>query len=270
MKLLSIDIGIKNMGVCLFEIIDNNFNIIEWNILDLLCLHKCSVENCEKPVKFYKNNEYYCKVHAKKHNTFYIPPDDISNINKIKNEKLSNLYELCSTHDISYNTPITKNELLIKIQEHIHNKYFNIYETENCNDIDLIKVGINMNIQLNNFMKYHNDIKQVIIENQISPIANRMKTIQGMTSQYFINNNIHNIVFVSSFNKLKLFSNKKLSYREKKKLSVEITTKFLDETSQMKAWKEMFNKSKKKDDLADSFLQGYYYLINNQLINKLF
>ena len=270
MKLLSIDIGIKNMGVCLFEIIDNNFNIIEWNILDLLCVHKCNIENCDKSVKFYKKNEYYCKIHAKKHSTFYIAPDDISNINKIKNDKLSNLYELCSIHDISYNTPITKNELLNTIQEHIHSKYFNIYETENCNDVDLIKVGINMNIQLNNFMKYHNDIKQVIIENQISPIANRMKTIQGMASQYFINNNIHNIVFVSSFNKLKLFSNKKLSYREKKKLSVEITTKFLDETSQMKSWNDFFNKSKKKDDLADSFLQGYYYLINNQLINKLF
>ena len=38
----------------------------------------------------------------------------------------------------------------------------------------------------------------------------------------------------------------------------------------MKIWNDFFNKSKKKDDLSDSFLQGYYYLINNQLINKLF
>jgi hypothetical protein len=194
----------------------------------------------------------------------------LENINKIKNDKLSNLYELCNTYDISYNTPTTKNELISKIDEYIHNNYFNTYETESCNDVDLIKIGINMNIQLNNFMKYHGDIKQVIIENQISPIANRMKTIQGMAAQYFINNNINNIVFVSSFNKLKLFSNKKLSYREKKKLSVDITKKFLDETTQMKSWNDFFSKSKKKDDLADSFLQGYYYLINNQLINKLF
>ena len=30
------------------------------------------------------------------------------------------------------------------------------------------------------------DIDTVIIENQISPIANRMKTLQGMIAQYFI------------------------------------------------------------------------------------
>ena len=112
MKLLSIDIGIKNMGICLFEIIDNSFNIIEWKILDLLCVHKCTIETCSKPVKFYKNNEYYCKVHAKKHDIFYIPPDDLTNINKIKNYKVSDLHELCNNHDISYNTPITKNEII--------------------------------------------------------------------------------------------------------------------------------------------------------------
>ena len=270
MKLLSIDIGIKNMGICLFEIIDNSFNIIEWKILDLLCVHKCTIEKCSKPVKFYKNNEYYCKVHAKKHDIFYIPPDDLTNINKIKNYKVSDLHELCNNHDISYNTPITKNEILDKIGKYIDTKYFNTYEKENCNEVDLIKVGININIQLNNLIKYHPDIKKIIIENQISPIANRMKTIQGMTAQYFINNNINDIVFVSSFNKLKLFCNKKLSYREKKKLSIEITTKFLHETSQMKIWNDYFKKSKKKDDLSDSFLQGYYYLINNQLIKNLF
>ena len=270
MKLLSIDIGIKNMGICLFEIINNEFNIIEWNILDLLCIYKCCAENCSKPIKFYKNNLYYCKTHAKKNDMFCIPPDDMQNFNKIKNEKVASLYELCSKYEIEYNTPITKNEILKIIQNHIDTKYFDVYETENCNDVDLIKIGINMNIQLNNFMKYHNDIKCVLIENQISPIANRMKTIQGMTAQYFINNNINNIVFVSSFNKLKLFSNNKLSYREKKKLSVEITTKFLNEVSNLKSWSSFFLASKKKDDLADCFLQGYYYLINNQLINKLF
>ena len=41
MKLLSIDIGIKNMGVCLFETTDNKqVNIIEWDVLNLLCINK--------------------------------------------------------------------------------------------------------------------------------------------------------------------------------------------------------------------------------------
>ena len=48
------------------------------------------------------------------------------------------------------------------------------------------------------------DIDRVIIENQISPIANRMKTVQGMLSQYFLmSNDKLDIEFISSINKLK-------------------------------------------------------------------
>ena len=36
MKLLSIDIGIKNMGVCLFEIIDNKIQDIKKYIIEKL------------------------------------------------------------------------------------------------------------------------------------------------------------------------------------------------------------------------------------------
>ena len=39
-----------------FNILDSSFNILEWKILDLLCVHKCNIENCNRPVKFYKND----------------------------------------------------------------------------------------------------------------------------------------------------------------------------------------------------------------------
>ena len=130
-------------------------------------------------------------------------------------------------------------------------------------------MGININIKFDEFLKHHDDIQYIIIENQISPIANRMKTLQGMVAQYFINRKTTNIKFVSSFNKLKLFTTQKLSYRDKKKLSIEVTGNFLTECNHLQTWKTFFLTSKKKDDLADSFLQGYYYLINNQLITQL-
>ena len=104
MKLLSIDIGIKNMGICLFEIINNEFNIIEWNILDLLCIYKCCAENCSKPIKFYKNNLYYCKTHAKKNDMFCIPPDDMQNFNKILSS-----HSLYCFHSISNRTYLVFN-----------------------------------------------------------------------------------------------------------------------------------------------------------------
>ena len=100
----------------------------------------------------------------KKMDDYYIPPEDIQNIHKMKNSKISSLYELCNKYDITYETPITKSDLYEKIKLYINNKYFDSYEQENCNDIDLISVGININIKFDEFLKHHDDIQYIIIE----------------------------------------------------------------------------------------------------------
>ena len=81
-------------------------------------------------------------------------------------------------------------------------------------ETDLLSIGKNLKIELNKLDTLDN-IDVVFIENQISPIANRMKTIQGMLAQYFImtNDNI-SIEFVSSSHKLKQFDKDKNSYKE--------------------------------------------------------
>ena len=50
-----------------------------------------------------------------------------------------------------------------------------------------------------------------------------MKTIQGMITQYFIMEHTTNIEFISSTNKLKLFTDKKTKtdYKERKKMGIE-------------------------------------------------
>ena len=100
-------------------------------------------------------------------------------------------------------------------------------------------------------------IDLVIIENQIGPLALRMKTLQGMVMQHFIENNVINVVPVNSNNKLKDFlGNKKTTYDERKKESVVITRKLIENT----IWNQHFEKHKKKDDLADCFLQAKWYI----------
>ena len=101
------------------------------------------------------------------------------------------------------------------------------------------------------------DINLVIIENQIGPLALRMKTLQGMIMQHFIENNINNVVPVNSNNKLKDFlGKKKTSYAERKKESVKITRQLIQNSN----WNDHFEKHKKKDDLADCFLQAKWYI----------
>jgi hypothetical protein len=97
-----------------------------------------------------------------------------------------------------------------------------------------------------------------------------MKTLQGMIAQYFIMKNVNNIIFYSASNKLKPFlENQKTTYKERKQLGIEFTRQLLDGYSQINSWTTFFSKHSKKDDLADSFLQGLSYFTQhkNLLIN---
>ncbi len=68
-------------------------------------------------------------------------------------------------------------------------------KTKSANDTDLVCIGKNMKKLLNEIPGIE-DITHVIIENQISTIATRMKTIQGMCAQYFIMKCSQNVVLL--------------------------------------------------------------------------
>ena len=74
-----------------------------------------------------------------------------------------------------------------------------------ASNTNLMTIGKNIKNQCDGKQSMRT-LDNVIIENQISPIANRMKTIQGMLMQYFIMSyeNI-NIETLSSSGKLKGF-----------------------------------------------------------------
>ena len=74
LNILSIDVGMKNLAICLFSLTDNvDYRIKCWDVLNL-CEEEnfiCGEKNnkckpCNKSAKFFKNDKYYCKIHAKK------------------------------------------------------------------------------------------------------------------------------------------------------------------------------------------------------------
>ena len=134
-----------------------------------------------------------------------------------------------------------------------------------ANDMDLIQIGIAMRKAFDAELKDHlSTLTHIVIENQISPIANRMKTLQGMIAQYFIMHDITQIAFVSAANKLKGHTNEMdiatdtSSYASRKKEGINITLKLINE--RYPEWLPHFSQHKKKDDLADAFLQGNWFL----------
>jgi len=96
----------------------------------------------------------------------------------------------------------------------------------------------------------------VIVENQIGPLASKMKAIQGMVVQYWLMRGAK-VECISAVNKLKLFHEGPTTYAERKKLSIKYAKEYLKE----KGWDETpLLKHKKKDDLADTLLQAAWFL----------
>ena len=270
MRLLSIDIGIKNLALCILETCDDNVDFIKinyWNIINL-CDDDVKVCNyikpgkpgkktkeCAKLAKFHNNEHYYCKAHCSK-SGFIIPTNDLK---KFKKLKLGELIDLAKLHGISTGLPHNKTTLVASIENYINNYQLLPIKTIKANDVDLIELGISIKKNLDKID--FTNIDCVLIENQIGPIANRMKCLQVMISQYFIMNNIHNIKFISSANKLKLFIEKKdTTYSERKKYGIQYCQDILEKNVADPKWLKYFKESKKSDDLADSFLQGVYIL----------
>jgi len=190
----------------------------------------------------------------------------------LKRKNVNELYKIINGYNIKTiktNKKNTKNDMIQAIHDYIQENFFNLVsrKTINASQIDLVTIGKNMMNKFDILLDGHT-IDYVLIENQISPIANRMKTLQGMITQYFIMQDVPHIEFISASNKLKHFINKKTTYDERKKLGIEITKNILKKNIFNNEWMDILEKSKKKDDLADSLLQGLWYMINTKIISK--
>ena len=98
-----------------------------------------------------------------------------------------------------------------------------------------------------------------------------MKSIQMIIYTFFVIEGIMNdessiefIHMVNARNKLKVYKgspiecDKKNKYAKNKFLSVEYTKNMISEEDEQ--FQDLFKESKKKDDLADAYLQGIYWI----------
>lgn len=272
MNILSFDIGIKNLAMCLLEAghQTNEFRILKWDVFDLsgenkqTCIYTKNGKDCTSEAKYHKDDKYYCKLHTK-YSEKAITPDDLE-YSEIKTYKLANLSNIANKYNIQIAN--TKNQLLQNIKVYTDENYLTRIKNVKADELNLIDIGIFMRDKLDAVLTPDilSNLDGVIIENQISPLASRMKTIQGMLAQYFIVKNVTNIFFYSAMNKLKIFGNlTTISYAERKKLSVNITKELLDDES-IAEWNIYFSKHKKKDDLADSLLQGLSFFVKEKIL----
>lgn len=271
MKMLSIDVGIKNLSFCLFDTTNNDsITVLKWDNIDLTevtekrCIEIDKNGLCDKPAKFIKDSKCFCLKHSKKQ-TYLLPTADLkaSFLNK---QKIQGLFDIAKKYNVQCDPNIKKTVLIQLINDFSIANCFTPIGKNSAVKIDLVTVGRNMQHKFDDILQEHiGTIDTIIIENQIGPIANKMKTIQGMLAQYFImkNNNIR-IEFISATNKLKDFippdNTEKMDYKQRKKLGIQTCLHLVCTDERFMEWKTFFNKHNKKDDLSDCFLQGMWYI----------
>ena len=288
--IISIDVGIKNLSYCIFTIINKKLIIYDWDIINLidntkqiLCNQntKCNNKCCNKAIYNFRNTQFYCRIHSKSSNYKIANTEyyKVENSNKCSLKRLNKLGKL---HDLEKNNIIEKSQVLDYISDNflLQISKTNTKTNTKKNKINMITIAKSLKDSLNN-NKYINQIKTVLIENQIGPLASNMKCIQAMITQYFVMNNVRDIVYISALNKLKNYDVPKKTYQERKKSSIKVVSDIfnnsiflnqinrinrINQINEIDKWKSIFNTHKKKDDLADSLLQGLWYIETNNSI----
>ena len=223
MNYLSFDVGIKNLAYC--ELTPDK-SIKQWGIINMnenpIC-SMCLKKPCDKQASYsleIDDNKLY-------YCSTHINHKSLKNMGKkAKKKKLNN------NHD------------LLKLSQLCVSK---------LKELDL------------------SNIKYILIENQPALKNPVMKSVQMIIYTFFViegvmndNSTIELIHMVNARNKLKVYKgpkiecNKKGKYAQNKFLSVEYTKKMIE--NEENNFKNTFNLSKKKDDLADAYLQGIYWI----------
>ena len=174
-------------------------------------------------------------------------------------------------------------EVIVNSSEQNSSGKFIINDWDIVNFLDDEKMKKNRTLLFQNIPKKLDEIPEllnvdiVLIENQPSLKNPQMKSVQMILYSYFlIKGDNLKIEFISATNKLKIIKNNetlnemideiklktKNSYLQKKKISIAYCERLLNENDNYKNYLDFYKNNKKKDDLADSFLQCLYYVNN--------
>ena len=288
---LSFDVGVIYLSYCLMtkkQFGDKlNWDIIDWGIIDMTN-RKDEVCKCGAKAKKYNEidgiTKYYCLTHSKKEIELELTFEQCF---IEKQEKKTCCYEtskICGKNSIN---SLIKNPDKYYCNAHakLYLKKFNSdnklkpFKTKNSKSLDFddVKLGLIMKLES---MKHFLTADNVVIENQPSFKNPRMKSIASTLYDYFLirgvvdkditKSNINKVKFMSPSNKLKLVSegDNKLLIKSKEDNSLYKVTKSLgikyckELIAHLPDKLQLFGKYKKQDDMADSFLQGAYFITN--------
>ena len=281
-RILSWDVGIRNLSFCLAEVDENtkDVKIEDWDIINLmddeinnqqLCSHISKMKPykpCSKFAKFKLSNdkEYYCKAHKKNYkysNPIVTKTDDrckcsVDECTK-KTRYIVDDKKVCPSHKCIIEKDFKKNYTLKTVK------------TINCSKIPLSVIADKMITILDSKFHHLLNCDLVLIELQPCLSAPTMKSVSVCLWMYLRmhgihyhtnNSNMKECSFFRATNKLEFNENNtvenKSVYKNRKKTGVQNVVEYLDSVNDTTN-KEKFISHKKNDDLADALLQILVY-----------
>lgn len=319
-RTISWDVGVINLAYCVLEH-DNTTKktkILDWDIINLLedersnkicngtmksgdkCIKKASYELDLQSENLGHHN--YCKTHVKQANTLW-SIDTIDSMFQI----LDKGTDKCCTYvkrdgekcgKVAKSKKCTKRS---KSSSHspeyfctahhklCYNKQIQLFTPKlikkiNVQKYPISKLQIQLIHSLDKLLEHFSllKIENVVIENQPSYMAPKMKSISNTLFVYFLMRGhvdkviptLKNVNFMSPSNKLKVGDDNKIikvadktkKYKLTKELGIKYTRQLLEDDEPILL--EYLDLFKKKDDLCDAYLQGLYYLNRSDIDSK--
>jgi hypothetical protein len=241
---------------------------------------------------------YFCKKHAENHPQFKIPNllptkteiakmsiEDLRNLiqqieNQNQNTNPNKIETFFQTETKENQNHKTKKACIEKIEQLKTTHFFQLIpqtKKQNASHTSMLVLCQSLYNKFNQLATQFENATHVVIENQLGSNATRMMILQGMITMYFTAHISKPIIaHVSSSHKLKYAvsiiphthqpkEREKTTYKEHKQNAVLYCEQILEmhQQSQTQMFKDLKkNKAdeKKRDDLADCFLQGLWYL----------
>jgi hypothetical protein len=290
MRLLSWDVGIINLSYCLIEYDKNNlqWEILDWDIINLTNRHEIKCYDCGAKPSFVQqilntHDKYTCKNHIKHINVVPESFENICNNTDISGVECDFVGKAKCNKMIKYS--LGNNNYCNTHAKSEYKKYAKSFELKPftkkaVRDINLDELRLKL-IRTLDDKKLLWTATQVLIENQPTLKNPRMKSISSTLYDYYLirgivdkkitKSNIDLVKYMCPSNKLKLADdgdtqklvklkgNDSKTYKLTKSLGIKYCTELIKNNEN---WTNHFNSYKKKDDMADSFLQGIYYIYN--------
>jgi hypothetical protein len=236
MTVLTIDVGLKNLAMCIMECTNSKqldtYSILLWNVYNTL--------DDEQPA--------LCQSHLKNGN-------ECNKKACLKYTKEKSVITTCKTHFPKDQTVTVRNKIKVKNVKD--------YLLQDITKIVLLKIAE----IYNNNKEVFDKVDKILIELQ-PKVNNKMKLISHLIYGKFVELYLHTDVpirFVSASKKLKAYKGPQLtcelksSYAKRKYLSIQYTQWMLKNQfnqQQRDTWCNLLDTHSKKDDLCDVFLMG--------------